>query len=51
MSFLAEPLDHVDLAFGQHIGDSGVDADLRRHRVGGGPIVAGEQNRPQPAAA
>ena len=46
-----QPLDHVDLVRGQHVGDDLVDADLARHRPGGAVVVAGEQHRAQPEAA
>ena len=40
-----EPLDHVHLVRGQHLGDHLVDADLGGHGPGGPLVVAGQQHR------
>ena len=45
-----QPLDRVDLAVGQHLGDHLVDAGLPRDRLGGRAPIAGEHHDAKAAA-
>ena len=51
MPAVAQLFDHVDLAFGQNVGDHLVDADAGGHRRRSCRVIPGQQHGPKAVAA